>query len=111
MDLGDGVARHPSALYEIMFLAGLGAVLNHHRARWAAVPGLQFKLFLAAYLLWRLLGDGLKPVRVPYPMGLSGIQWVCLVALAVYAPMLWRAAQNLPRAQPLRPPEATNWRP
>ena len=60
------------------------------------MPGLQFKLFLATYLLWRLLGDGLKPVRVPYPLGLSGIQWVCLLALLIYAPLAWRSASVTP---------------
>jgi hypothetical protein len=38
---------------------------------------------------------------VPYPFGLSGIQWVCLVALAVYLPLVWRASRRLtPRIQP-----------
>ncbi len=92
LDLGDGVPRHPAPLYEIGFLLALGALLWRGRAQLAAVPGLQFKAFLAAYLAWRLLADGLKPVRVPYPLGLSGIQWVCLVALALYLPLLVRAA-------------------
>jgi len=96
IDLGDGVARHPSPLYEIGFLAALAALLWRTRERLAVVPGLQFKLFLAAYLLWRLLGDGLKPVRQPYPLGFSGIQWVCLVALLFYAPLVWRAIGRLP---------------
>jgi len=42
------------------------------------------------------VADGLKPVRMPYPLGLSGIQWVCLVALAIYLPLVWRAARRLP---------------
>lgn len=96
MDLGDGVPRHPSPLYEIAFLALLGTVLHRQQARWAPVPGLRFKLFLSAYLLWRLLGDLLKPVRVEYAGGLSGIQWVCLLALGAYSPWLLRAARQLP---------------
>jgi len=91
LDLGDGVPRHPSALYEIAVLAALGWLLHHGQARWAAVPGLRFKLFLSAYLLWRLIGDSLKPVRVEYAGGLSGIQWVCALALLAYAPLLLRA--------------------
>jgi phosphatidylglycerol:prolipoprotein diacylglycerol transferase len=99
VDLGDGVARHPSPLYEITFVAALVAGLHTHRTRWAAVPGLRFKLFLASYLLWRLLGDGLKPVRVPYALGLSGIQWVCILALAVYGAVVVRAWRQLPLAR------------
>lgn len=95
VDMGDGVPRHPSALYEIAFIGLLHAVLRHARGTLAQVPGLAFKLFLSAYLLWRLLGDSLKPVRVPYALGLSGIQWVCLLALLVYAPFVIRSAQRL----------------
>lgn len=94
VDLGDGIARHPSPLYEILFLGLLGGVLHRAAAWLAGVPGLRFKLFLWAYLLWRLLGDGLKPVRVEYPGGLSGIQWVCLVALVLYTPLLLRALRR-----------------
>ncbi|WP_395703649.1 prolipoprotein diacylglyceryl transferase [Aquabacterium sp.] len=98
VDLGGGVPRHPSPLYEIAFLLAFGAWLWRQRGRLAAVPGLQFKCFLSAYLLWRLFGDGLKPVRQPYALGLSGIQWVCIVALALYLPLVWRAARRLPIA-------------
>jgi phosphatidylglycerol---prolipoprotein diacylglyceryl transferase len=96
VEFGDGVARHPSPLYEIVFVLGLGGLLWRSREALAPVAGLQFKLFLATYLTWRLVGDALKPVRVPYPFGLSGIQWVCLVALAVYLPLVWRATRRLP---------------
>ena len=101
VDLGDGVPRHPSPLYEIGFLLVLGAALWRARDRLATAPGLQFKLFLAAYLLWRLVGDALKPVRQPYPFGLSGIQWVCIAGLALYAPFVWRAWRRLPSPQGL----------
>jgi prolipoprotein diacylglyceryltransferase len=100
LDLGDGVLRHPSALYEIGFLALLGVGLHARRAWLARVPGLMFKCYLAAYLAWRLLADLLKPVRVPYPLGLSGIQWVCVVALAAYLPLVCRAWAHRQRAAP-----------
>lgn len=100
VDLGDGVARHPAPLYEIGFLLALGTLLWRWRARLAVVPGLQFKAFLAAYLLWRLLSDGLKPVRHPYAWGGSGIQWVCGLALLIYASLVWRAARQLKEAGP-----------
>lgn len=103
VDLGDGVLRHPSPLYEIAFLLALATALHAQRTRWAPVPGLQFKLFLSAYLLWRLVADGLKPVREPYALGLSGIQWVCLVALLAYAPLVWRALRRLPHARAAAP--------
>jgi len=95
VDMGDGIARHPTALYEIAFLAVLCILLTRQRARLAPVPGLAFKCFLASYLLWRFLIDLVKPVRYPYPLGLSGIQWVCLLALLAYLPLLLRAAAHL----------------
>jgi len=93
VDFGDGTPRHPTQLYEIAVVLPLGLAL--HRARFAT-PGLAFKLFLSAYLLWRLLVEFLKPVPVAWPLGLSGIQWTCLVALAVYLPLTLRAARRTP---------------
>ncbi len=91
LDFGDGVRRHPTQLYEMLFVIALASGLHRSRERLAAMPGLRFKLFLAAYLVWRLLVDGLKPVRMPYAGGLSGIQWVCALALLVYLPLVQRA--------------------
>ncbi|MBI5256985.1 MAG: prolipoprotein diacylglyceryl transferase [Burkholderiales bacterium] len=96
-DFGDGVRRHPTQLYDIVFVIGTAWILHAQSERLSAVPGLAFKLFLAGYLAWRLGVDGLKPVRVPYPLGLSGIQWVCAVALVAYAPWVARAWRRLPR--------------
>lgn len=88
VDFGDGVPRHPTQLYEIVVVLALGVAL--HRTRFA-VAGLAFKLFLSGYLLSRFAVEFLKPVPVAYPLGLSGIQWTCLVALAVYLPLVLRA--------------------
>ncbi|MBI5610238.1 MAG: prolipoprotein diacylglyceryl transferase [Deltaproteobacteria bacterium] len=95
IDLGDGVARHPTPLYEIGFVLSLCGLLQAWRGRLAAVAGLQWKLFLTGYLLWRAWVDGLKPVPVEYVGGLSGIQVTCWLALAVYAPVVVRAAARL----------------
>jgi len=57
--------------------------------------GLQFKLMLAGYLLWRLFIDALKPVPYAYPGNLSGIQLICLVALLVYLPITLRQLARL----------------
>lgn len=93
VDLGDGTPRHPTQLYEIAVVLALGWVLN--RARFAT-PGLAFKVFLCSYLAWRLVVEFLKPVPVAYPLGWSGIQWTCLIALAVYLPLTLRAARKAP---------------
>ena len=87
IDFGDGIPRHPTQLYEIVFAAMLWRVLLRMRAGWSVQPGLLFKAMLSSYLLWRLLVDGLKPVPFDYGFGWSGIQVVCAVALSIYLPM------------------------
>lgn len=96
VDFGDGIARHPTQLYEIGFVAALWLVLRRLQQRYADESGLLFKLILTAYLIWRLLIDALKPVPYAYPGGLSGIQWLCVAALAFYSPLTMRQWRRLP---------------
>ena len=101
MDFGDGIARHPAPFYEILWCGLAAWVFTRYRQTLAAVPGLAFKLLLCSYLLWRLLSEEWKPVPYAYPLGLSGIQWVCVLALLVYLPVVWRALALL-RHEPKR---------
>jgi len=105
VDFGDGVRRHPTQLYDIAFVIALASVLSAWR-QLLRVPGLRFKLFLAAYLLWRLVVDLLKPVPFVYPGGLSGLQWLCVAFLIAYAPALLRDMRAL-AAQSRVPPSST----
>jgi phosphatidylglycerol:prolipoprotein diacylglycerol transferase len=83
VDFGDGIARHPTQLYEILVLAVLGAVLIVRTSTDTTV-GDRFKLFMVVYLGFRLMVEFIKPVvRLG---GLSAIQWVCLALVAYYAP-------------------------
>ena len=88
VDFGDGVARHPTQLYEIVFLALLAVVLAL-RARRPYPRGDLFKLFMVGYLAWRLAVDFIKPAHVTLA-GLTPIQLACLAGLAWYAPHLPR---------------------
>jgi len=96
VDFGDGIPRHPTQLYEIAFAALLWISLARAQPRLVLVPGLTWKCLFCAYLLWRLLIDGIKPVPYAYSLGLSGIQWVCLLALLLYLPLLGRDLSRLP---------------
>jgi phosphatidylglycerol---prolipoprotein diacylglyceryl transferase len=87
VDFGDGVRRHPTQLYEIAAAALAWPLLARARPRLAAEPGLLFKLLLSGYLAWRLAVDFIKPVPYAYPLGLSGIQWLGVLALAAYLPL------------------------
>jgi prolipoprotein diacylglyceryltransferase len=95
VDFGDGIPRHPAQLYDIGFALVALVSLRHFRPVLARESGLQFKLMLAGYLLWRLFIDALKPVPYAYPGGLSGIQAVCLAALVIYLPMTLRQLVKL----------------
>jgi phosphatidylglycerol:prolipoprotein diacylglycerol transferase len=78
IDFGDGQPRHPTQLYEIVFLLALAWLLH----RWPTRPhpqGAIFRAFLTGYLSWRLAIDFLKPQ--PAIAGLSVIQWSCLAGL------------------------------
>lgn len=92
---GDGVGRHPTALYEIFlvvlaFAASRNQLLTRH-------PGARFAIFLLLYSLIRLFLDFLKP---PFGMpadgslpttlyaGLTAIQWAALLGIAWFGTLL-----------------------
>lgn len=83
VDFGDGVARHPTQLYEVIFLLLLCVVLRWYE-RWQRREGDLFKLFMIAYLSFRLLVDSIKPEFRPL-FGLSAIQIACVCGLIYYA--------------------------
>lgn len=90
MDFGDGIARHPTQLYDMLFAILWGGWLWRNRVRFATQSGLIFKLYLTGYLLWRLCVDAIKPIPYVFPLGLSGIQVVCIVALILYSPFVFK---------------------
>jgi len=92
VDYGDGVPRHPAQVYEILFLLALGAVLWMCRGA-LKLPGMSFRCFLAAYLAFRFYIDFFKPHWTLFG-GLSGIQWGCLLGLAVCAWSLMKLFEN-----------------
>jgi phosphatidylglycerol---prolipoprotein diacylglyceryl transferase len=82
VDFGDGIARHPTQLYEILFLLGL-MVLLHLRSRYPLQNGDLFKFYMIAYLSFRLVIDWIKPDFHPL-LGLSAIQIACILGLIYY---------------------------
>ncbi len=87
VDFGDGVARHPTQLYEIGALALLAWLLSTYGKR-LTTEGDRFKLFMVAYLAFRLLLDFFKPGLPVY--GLTVIQWACVIGLSYYTPQIPR---------------------
>jgi len=95
VDFGDGILRHPTQLYDILFVCAWGIYLIKSKKRWQSEPGLMFKLYLTGYLIWRLFIDGFKPLPFDYGFGLSGIQITCLVSLAIYLPVTIRQLRKI----------------
>ena len=100
VDFGDGVRRHPTQLYEFLFLMVLAGVLwwwerkaNAKGAKDAKerkgvyAQGQVFRGFMAAYLGWRLVIDFLKPQ--PMVGGMNWIQWACVAGLVAIAVGEW----------------------
>jgi len=81
MDLGDGLKRHPTNIYEIIFLAFLWLLIFKLEKKLS--DGGKFKIFLISYLFFRFLGEFIKPVT-PLILNLSAIQLACLGGLFYY---------------------------
>ncbi len=92
----DGIARHPTQLYEVVFHASAAVFLA-----WCERRGLfrlqRIKLYLIAYLFYRFLTEFLRPEPI-VALGLTAYQWTALALLPVFA-WLWhhdaRAARSL----------------
>ena len=104
VDFGDGIRRHPTQLYETVFLLALIPVLHslgrsiaddaaaesrNQRCASRFRRGDAFKLFMIAYLAFRLVCDAFKPY-VHVALGLCAIQWICLLTLLYYTPDMRR---------------------
>jgi phosphatidylglycerol---prolipoprotein diacylglyceryl transferase len=94
VDFGDGIKRHPTQLYEIVWLAVLALWLHRFSQR-QQQNGDLFKTFMLGYFAFRLLVEFLKPGVALF--GLTTIQWACVVMLVYYAGDLLRLAGLKPR--------------
>lgn len=83
MDLGDGLLRHPLALYELAFLILLFSTLRYIKNNVQAESGALFKFFMIFYFSFRFFIEFLKP-NVFFVLGLSSIQWLCIICLFYY---------------------------
>jgi phosphatidylglycerol:prolipoprotein diacylglycerol transferase len=84
MDQGDGILRHPTALYEIIFLGILWIALAKFRPRANLAQGVLFRLFITSYLFFRVAIDFLKPGQ-PLLLGMTAIQLAALIFALWYA--------------------------
>lgn len=91
MNLGDGLLRHPIMLYEIIFLLSLSLMLIIIRKKLSS--GELFKLFMILYFTFRFVIEFIKP-NTFFILGLSSIQWLCLICLLYYSIFIINFIQN-----------------
>lgn len=84
MDLGDGLIRHPTSLYEIFVLIGIGLFIYTMSKIYVLQKGATFKIFMVLYLSWRLWIEHYKPVEMIPNLPLSAIQLACCLGLLYY---------------------------
>lgn len=84
MNLGDGILRHPVALYEIVFLVLLWVLIKQFSRQSSWQQGVLFRVFMISYLGFRFGLEFLKP-REPLVLQLSAIQWACIAGWGYYA--------------------------
>lgn len=83
MDLGDGISRHPTALYEIIFLLLLWWALLRIQKHYRLISGAYFQLFMTGYLWYRFGVEFIRP-GMEVVLGLNMLQLACLGGLIYY---------------------------
>lgn len=84
IDLGDGLQRHPIALYEIIFLGFLFIAMKVlMKSSYRIIDGGYFKIFMISYFSFRFFIEFIKPNSFLI-LGLSSIQYLCLICLLYY---------------------------
>ncbi len=83
IDFGDGIRRHPTNLYEIIFWLMIWVVLKLIERKRQFADGARFKVFMTSYLIFRLLVEFIKPDYF-FSFGLSVIQLVSIAGILYY---------------------------
>lgn len=79
VDFGDGVLRHPTQLYEVIFHLSMFIVLMLVKKK-VTKPGLLFRIYVTAYFLYRFMIEFIRVERVVF-VGLTGFQMAALAGL------------------------------
>lgn len=83
MDLGDGILRHPTSLYELLFLIVLFLFLKRIKKIDNLESGYLFQIFMLSYFGFRFFIEFIKP-NIFFILGLSSIQCLCILCFIYY---------------------------
>jgi phosphatidylglycerol:prolipoprotein diacylglycerol transferase len=90
VDFGDGIRRHPTQLYEVLFHVGMILILGR-LIRAGTLRSQRLKLYLIGYGVFRFLTEYLRPEPAEW-LGLTFYQWTALV-LVISLALQWLADQ------------------
>lgn len=87
VDFGDGVSRHPTQLYELVFHLAAAGVLIRWRSR-GRYPRQLMKAYILAYLAYRFVTELVRPEAV-VGMGLTAYQLAAALLMPVFLALWW----------------------
>lgn len=79
VNFGDGILRHPTQIYEIIFDLLLVVYLVY-RKKFGVKPGELFKIFLSCYMSFRFIIEFIRTEKVVF-VGLTAFQLLCILTL------------------------------
>lgn len=90
VDFGDGVARHPTQVYETLFHLSC-AIFLEYLVREKMFQGQLIKLYILLYLAFRFVTEFIRPEPV-IGLGLTFYQWSALLIAPIFIYLWWRDA-------------------
>lgn len=79
VDFGDGITRHPTQLYESVFMLFMFFALKFGFDREKTQPGYIFKILMIAYFLFRFLIEFIRTERIAW----IGLTWFQIISFFV----------------------------
>jgi phosphatidylglycerol---prolipoprotein diacylglyceryl transferase len=80
VNFGDGITRHPTQLYESVFMLVMFFIIKFRFEKWKVVPGYLFKVLMISYFIYRFFTEFIRVERVAF-FGLTYFQIISIFVL------------------------------
>lgn len=87
VDFGDGILRHPTQIYEMIFHLSCAVFLLVLERR-NLFPRQRLKLYLLAYCIYRIATEFIRP-EIRMALGLTAYQWFALASIPAILWLWW----------------------